>query len=78
MLNGWGDHFKTLATPSVDGDFDKKYSKMVSEELPIIVDICKDSPPTVISEEQVRKAFKTLNTGKAPDAYIWCYSRVFY
>ena len=48
MLNGWRDHFKTLATPSEDGDFDNKYSKMVSEELPIIVDICKDSPTSIL------------------------------
>ena len=62
-------HVCWVATPSEDGDFDKKYSKMVSEELPILVDICKDSQPTVISEEQVRKAIKTLNTGKASDVY---------
>ena len=42
---------------------------MVSEELPIITDICKDSPPIVVRDEQVRKAITTLNTGKAPDVY---------
>ena len=42
---------------------------MVSEELPIIQDICKDSPATIVSEEQVRKAIKSLNTGKAPGVY---------
>ena len=66
---GWRDHFEALATPNDDGDFDQKYSQMVSEELPIITDICKDSPSIVVSDEQVRKAIKTLNTGKAPDVY---------
>ena len=42
---------------------------MVSEELPIIVNISKDSQRTVISEEQVLKAIKTLNTGKGPNVY---------
>ena len=35
----------------------------------IIQDICKDSPATIVSAEQVRKAIKSLNTGKAPDVY---------
>ena len=69
MLNGWRAHFKTLATPDENGEFDKKYSQMVSEELPVIAEICKDSPVPVISKEQVQKAIKTLNTGKAPDMY---------
>ena len=69
ILNGWRDHFETLATPNTDCDYDRKYSKMVSEELPIIQDICKDCPATIVSEEQVRKAIKSLNTGKAPDFY---------
>ena len=68
-MNGWRDHFETLATPNTDCDYDRKYSKMVSEELPIIQDICKDSPATIVSEEQVRNAIKSLNTGKAPDVY---------
>ena len=69
MLNGWRDHFKTLATPDENGEFDKKYSQMVSEELPVIAEICKYSPVPVISKEQVQKAIKTLNTGKSPDMY---------
>ena len=67
ILDGWRDHFKSLATPSNEIDSDKKYSKLVKDEIPVIIELCKDTPATTISTEQVKKAIKSLNRGKAAD-----------
>ena len=69
ILTGWRDRFKSFATPSNDAKFDMKYSRMVSEEIPIIMDMCKDTPATTITTEQVGKAIISLNRGKAPDFF---------
>ena len=69
ILDGWRDHFKSLATPSNEIDSDKKYSKLVEDEIPVIIELCKDTPATIISSEQVKKAIKSLNRGKAADYY---------
>ena len=69
ILHGWRDHFKSLVTPSNEIDSDKKYPKLVEDEIPIIIELCKDTPATIISTEQVKKAIKSLNRGKAADYY---------
>ena len=69
ILTGWRDHFMSLATPSDDAKFDMKYSRIVSEEIPIIMDICEDTLATTITTEQVGKAVESLNRGKAPDFF---------
>ena len=69
ILTGWRDHFMSLATPSDDAKFDMKYSRIVSEEIPIIMDICEDTLATTITTEQAGKAVESLNRGKAPDFF---------
>ena len=69
ILNGWRDHFHALATPSDNEDFDMKYARMVSDEVPVISYLCKSSEPVEITPEQVKTAIKSLNTGKAADYY---------
>ena len=54
--------------PNKGGNYDDIYSKMISEDLTVIIDICRDTSATTVSEEQVGKA-KSLNIGKAPDVY---------
>ena len=39
ILHGWRDHFKSLATPSNEIDSDKKYSKLVEDEIPVIIEL---------------------------------------
>ena len=69
VITGWRKHFKSLATPSNEVDCDPKYSKLVKEEIPEIIDMCKDSPAPTISTELVEKAIKFLNRGKAADFF---------
>ena len=68
ILTGWRNHFKALATPSNDVT-DLKYSKLVKEEIPVIMEMCKDSPAPTISTELVEKAAKSLKRGKAADFF---------
>ena len=35
-----------LATPNKGGNYDEIYSKMVSEDLTVIIDICRDTSAT--------------------------------
>ena len=69
IRTGWRNHFKTLAIPSNEGDCDPKYPTLVEEEIPVIKEMCKDSPATTISTELVTKAIKSLNKGKAADYF---------
>ena len=69
IFRGWRDHFQALATPSDKEDFDMKYTRMVSDEVPMISDLCKNSECVEITPEQVKTAIKSLNTGKAADYY---------
>lgn len=69
ILVGWKEHFESLATPGSSKDFDQKYSDMVCDEIPIIEDICSDSPEIVIKREQVEKAIRSFNRDKAPSVF---------
>ena len=40
VLQGWFQHFKSLAEPSVNADFDEKYKKQVDAEVNEIIDMC--------------------------------------
>lgn len=69
ILKGWRGHFEALATPNDNEDFDMKYARLVSDEVPVISDLCKTSESEEITPEQIRKAIESLNTGKAADYY---------
>lgn len=56
ILNGWRDHFETLATPNDNEDFDMKYARLVSDEVPVISDLCNTSESVEITPGQIRKA----------------------
>ena len=69
VLAGWFEHFKTLSSESNDPSFDQDYHRLVLQELVEIEDICQAqgqlSQP--VSVEEVKKAIKYLNRGKAAD-----------
>ncbi|MEW8547992.1 MAG: reverse transcriptase family protein, partial [Candidatus Thiodiazotropha sp.] len=72
VLDGWYEHFKSLATPSTDGDFDKGYASLVDMEMLEIVDMCGmqlSGPSQCVTVHQVQEAIQALNRGKAADVY---------
>ena len=53
----------------INVDCDLKHFKLVKEEIPVIMEMCKDSPAPTILTELVEKAVKSLNRGKAADFF---------
>ena len=70
VLSGWFDHFKTLSSATEEPSFDQDYHRLVSMDVDEIDDICRAQGPLAsqVSKEEVRKAIKELNRGKAADA----------
>lgn len=70
VLEGWFEHFKRLSTESDDPSFDQDYHRLVLQEVTEIEDICQAqgqlSQP--VNVEEVKRAIKQLNRGKAADA----------
>lgn len=72
IMRGWFEHFKSLATPSENPDFDEHYRRLVDIEVMEIIDMCcelKQSPTELVTNQQVKDAIKSLNRGKAADVY---------
>ena len=71
ILQGWRQHFASLATPTDSADFDKKYRHQVRDEIAEIMDICNkhtgSEESVSITMQEVKEAIQTLNKGKAPD-----------
>ena len=69
VLADWFEHFKTLSSESDDPSFDQDYHRLVLQIVEI-EDICQAqgqlSQP--VNVEEVKKAIKHLNRGKAADA----------
>ena len=61
------DHFKTLSSATEDSSFDQDYHHLVSMDAD---DICRAQGllASQVSKEEVRKAIKELNRGKAAEA----------
>ena len=47
---------KRWLLPNDNEDFDMKYARLVSDEVPVISDLCKTSESEEITPEQIRKA----------------------
>ncbi|MEW8547754.1 MAG: reverse transcriptase family protein, partial [Candidatus Thiodiazotropha sp.] len=71
ILDGFREHFSSLATPSGDSSFDTKHGNLVKMEVNEILDMCveghRDTKP--VTQEQVKRAISSLNRGKAADIY---------
>ena len=70
ICEGWAKHFGKLATPQNLEEFDQDYCNEVALDVKLIEDHLQDNgdAPIQVSNEQVSKAIRSLNTGKAPDA----------
>ena len=67
ILLAWKEHFGSLATPT---DHDEDYTQQVAGEM---LDICKSltahNPEDYVTKQQVDKALKSKNRGKAADIH---------
>ena len=72
ILDGWRDHFGSLAVPDATCGFDEDYREMVDLEIREIMDMCCDERSDGherITVQQVKQAVSALNRGKAADVY---------
>ena len=72
ILDGWRDHFGSLAVPDTTCGFDEDYREMVDLEIREIMDMCCDARSDGherITVQQVKQAVSALNRGKAADVY---------
>lgn len=72
ILEGFREHFENLATPSNDKSFDQGYSDLVKLEVKEIQDMCSErlgDEASQVTQEQVKRAISSLNTGKSADIY---------
>ena len=69
MLFGWYKHFKTLSSSSDSQSFDQVYHHLVLMDTNEIEDIChaQGQLSAQVTKEEVKKAIKELNKGKAAD-----------
>ncbi|MCG7868271.1 MAG: reverse transcriptase family protein, partial [Candidatus Thiodiazotropha taylori] len=72
ILEGFRQHFHSLASEREVPGFDKKYGNLVSDEIREIIDLCSSSlnnQTCKLTTDMVRKAITSLNRGKAADFY---------
>ena len=61
LLQGWRQHFASLATPTDSADFDKKYRHQVYDEIAEIMDICSKYTGSEESESITMQEVKELD-----------------
>ncbi|MCG8033052.1 MAG: endonuclease/exonuclease/phosphatase family protein, partial [Candidatus Thiodiazotropha taylori] len=72
IMQGFREHFQSLAASSEVPGMDKRYCDTVSGEVTEIIDLCSSANyrhPDPLSMDQVKKAIESLNKGKAADFY---------
>ncbi|MCG7866749.1 MAG: hypothetical protein JAY74_10300 [Candidatus Thiodiazotropha taylori] len=71
ILEGFREHFCSLASPSDDPSFDGRHSDLVKMEVNEILEMCSKSYMELkqVTQDQVKKAIFSLNRGKAADVY---------
>ena len=71
VIAGLITHFRNLATPTDNINYDIHYMGHVQHDVDVIKDICDSSAETLqaATSEELEKAIRSLNTGKSPDIY---------
>ena len=69
ILSGWFKHFEGLSAASDGPSFDQDYHTLVLQDIAEIEDVCiaQDQLAEPVTVEEVKKAIKSLNRGKAAD-----------
>ncbi|XP_045205894.2 uncharacterized protein LOC123558082 [Mercenaria mercenaria] len=69
VIDGFYEHFQTLAVESEAENFDSEYHKMVEEEIIQIQEIVSDKKVNPVSMCELKNAICSINVGKATDFY---------
>ncbi|MES9904479.1 MAG: reverse transcriptase domain-containing protein [Sedimenticola sp.] len=78
ILDGWHQHFKSLATREDYTGYDTDYLNMTAREVHTIQRICTDTAHQPVTINEVETACKSLNRGKAQDVYGISAEHLFY
>ena len=69
ILEGFKQHFGKLAEPSSGHNYSQDYNNVVSHEVHCIHSLVEQIPAPPVTDEELSKAIKAINTGKSPDIY---------
>ena len=69
ILDGLKQHFEQLALGNEDVNFGAEYHRLKKYEVSIITEIVKDSNIPNVTMNELEKAIKSINKGKAADMY---------
>ena len=68
-MDGFKEHFETLAKESVNELFDEQYHKQVISEIEHITQLVSGKHIELVTPVELQTAMKSINTGKSPDYY---------
>ncbi|CAG2193085.1 unnamed protein product [Mytilus edulis] len=69
VIEGWHEHFKTLAEPISNTTYDGKHQDLCEMDYKAIKTICDQVPPRTVSRTELLEAIKAINTGKSEDIF---------
>ncbi|CAG2240370.1 unnamed protein product [Mytilus edulis] len=69
VIEGWHEHFKTLAEPISNTTYDGKHQDLCEMDYKAIKTICDQVPPRSVSRSELLEAIKAINTGKSEDIF---------
>ena len=67
MVKAFQDHFRKLATFSLQDKIDLPYHNMVEEDIEILDELARNRNVTAVSADEITKAIKSINKGKSAD-----------
>ena len=78
MLQGFKEHFESLANDSTNAKYDDKYHTQVDNESQSIKEMVKKTNFEQISTDELKKAVSQINTCKSADYYGLTIENVLY
>ncbi|CAC5404576.1 unnamed protein product [Mytilus coruscus] len=69
VINGWHNHFKTLAEPIQNSTYDSKHQKLCDVDYQVIKYLCNQASPRIVIKSELIEAIKSINTGKSEDIF---------
>ena len=78
VIEGWHEHFKTLAEPISNSTYDGKHQDLCEMDYKAIKTICDQVPPRSVSRSELLEAIKAINTGKSEDIFGLSIEHILY
>ncbi|CAG2235471.1 ACOT1_2_4 [Mytilus edulis] len=78
VIEGWHEHFKTLAEPISNTTYDGKHQDLCEMDYKAIKTICDQVPPRSVSRSELLEAIKAINTGKSEDIFGLSIEHILY